>query len=223
LNLAVFDIDGTLTDSFGFDAHYYAALSQRLGVVDPQRTLESWTHVTDEAIVGEFFELHGCRASREDIDWVKAEYQTALERNLHRVPQIPGASEFLLHLRGLPDWHVIVGTRNWGFAGEMKLDAGGIERAGITVVGCDERPERTAVVEHALRLALEQTDAVERVVYIGDRHYDVTAARALGWNFVGRSDDRGALTRLGATHVLADFLDVDGALAALHACGAPTA
>ena len=222
MKLAVFDIDGTLTHSLGFDAHYYEALSRRLGVPNPERTLESWTHVTDEAIVQEFFEIHGQRATSEDIEWTKVRYKAALETHLHEVPQVPGASRFLAHLRERSEWHVIFGTGNWGFAGEMKLDAGGIERRGITVVGSDGRPERTAVMEHALRVGIEESGPVERVVYIGDRHYDANAARALGWSFVGLTSEPEALLALGATHVLSDYLDVEAALAALEDAGVPS-
>ena len=221
MKLAVFDIDGTLTDSLGFDAHYYAALSRRLGVPNPDRPLECWTHVTDEAIVQEFFEMHGQCATAEDIEWTKVNYRAALETHLHDVPQVPGASQFLVHLRRRSDWHVIFGTGNWGFAGEMKLDAGGIDRSGMTVVGCDGRPERTTVMEHALRVGLEESGPAERVVYVGDRHYDAHAARELGWSFVGRASDPDTLRALGATHVLSDYLDVEAALSALENARVP--
>lgn len=221
MKLAIFDIDGTLTHSLGFDAHYYEALSERLGVPDPGRTLESWTHVTDESIVHEFFEIHGRQASAEDLAWTKARYRASLEQHLGPVPQVAGASAFLAHLREHADWHVVFGTGNWGFAGEMKLDAGGIAHAGLTVVGCDGRPRRTDVMEHALAVGIEEAGPVDRVVYLGDRHYDATASRALDWNFVGIAPDATELVGLGATHVLADYADMAGALAALDEAGVP--
>ena len=223
MNLAVFDIDGTVTHSLGFDAHYYEALSRRLGVPNPDRALESWTHVTDEAIVQEFFEIHGQRATREDIEWTKVHYKAALEAHLHEVPQVPGASRFLTHLREHPEWHVIFGTGNWGFAGEMKLDAGHIERSGITVIGCDGRPKRTTVMEHALAVGIRETGPLGRVVYVGDRYYDAHAARELGWSFVGLSSEPETLLALGATHVLSDYLDIEASLMALERAGVPAA
>ena len=222
MQLAIFDIDGTLTDSFGFDVHYYAALARRLGVEDPGRSLESWTHVTDESIVHEYFALHGRQATVEDVEWTKRHYKRALAAHLHQVPQIPGASQFLSALRARPDWHVVFGTGNWGFAGEMKLDAGGVQRTGITVVGCDGRPERTAMMCKAFRVGELEAGRCARVVYVGDRHYDVDAAGQLGWPFVGRSAESETLTRLGASHVLPDFLDVPQALDALMNARAPT-
>lgn len=134
---------------------------------------------------------------------------------------MPGAREILAHLRGLPDWRLAVATGNWNFAGEMKLAAGGVDVSGIPVVGCDLRPKRTQLMEHALHLSEIEHGAFEHVVYIGDARWDVQAARELGWNLLGFHEDRAMLFDLGATHVLADYRDLDATMDALLSAGVP--
>jgi len=222
MNLAIFDIDGTLTDSFGMDVHFYEAVASRLGVEPPTDALGSWTHVTDESILHELFARHDRRASQDDVTWIKARYRDALGTHLGAVPQIPGAAAILDHLRGHPAWHVTIGTGNWGFAGAMKLEAGGVDHTGIEIIGCDERPERTTMMRHALEVARAEAGPFERVVYIGDRPYDLRACQALAWPFVGRTEDASVLERLGASHVLRDYEDTPRVLEALLAADVPS-
>jgi len=55
MNLAIFDIDGTLTRSFGFDVHFFEALARRAGAPDPNRPLGNRKNVADECILHESF------------------------------------------------------------------------------------------------------------------------------------------------------------------------
>ncbi len=74
-----------------------------------------------------------------------------------------------------------------------------------------------------MNLAIFDVDGTLTDSFGFDAHYyDVDAARELGWNFVGRSTEPGALTRLGATHVLRDYLDVEAVLVALLDAGVPS-
>lgn len=216
MNLAVFDIDGTLTDSFGFDTHYFAALRARLGVGGPLRELGQWRHVTDEGIVHEAFEQHGRSATEDDIEWTKRRYEESLRPELTAVPQIQGASAILDHLRERSDWRIAIATGNWTFVAHWKLEAGGVDVSGIPVVGCDGLPQREQVMEEALRRSREAHGEFERVVYLGDAHYDVRATRNLGWPFIGIGRRIAELRTLGAATVLPDYACLDSTLTALH-------
>jgi len=221
MKLAIFDIDGTLTDSHGYDVHFFAALARAVGVDAVDGALDSWTHVTDEAIAYDVFAAHGRAATSDDVAQVKARYEAALHVHMTEVPPMPGAQAMLDALLGDDEWRLAIATGNWTRAGELKLHAGGIRTNGIPVVGCDERPSRAELMEHALALSNATHGAFEHVVYVGDAAWDVRACRELGWNFVGLNADPDRLLDLGATHVLADYLDLDAAHAALDTASAP--
>ena len=132
---------------------------------------------------------------------------------------MPGANAVLDHLRAQPDWQIAIATGNWGFAGERKLAAGRVDFDGIPVVGCDDRPSRTELMQHALAVSQAAHGAFERVVYVGDAPWDVRATRELGWPFLGMHADRDRLLSLGATHVLSTYEDLQATHAALLAAG----
>ncbi len=202
MKLAIFDIDGTLTDSHGYDEHFFATLAAAAGGERPDRPLSGWTHVTDEAIAYEVLHERGLEPTAADIEGIKAAYAAALSRHMREVPPMPGAVDMLSFLATRDDWQLAIDTGNWTIAGRLKLTAGGIDPGDIPVVGCDGRPSRTELMEHALAESTAAHGTFEHVVYVGDAAWDVNATLALGWNFLGLNADVASLQDLGATHVL---------------------
>ncbi len=223
MKLAVFDIDGTLAQSFPFDDYYYEAVAARLGVPAHVRGTRVWQNATDEGVVHELFEAHGRQASDEDIAWIKRRYAQLIDQHFCPLPAVPGANELLRHVRNSKEWDVAIATGNWLFAATRKLDAAGIDHRDVAIAGSDGRSRRTQIMREALRLLSINESALEQVVYIGDTPYDVRATRELGWRFVGVASDRYNLGEHGAVDVLRDFLPIEAAVETLTNASVPRA
>jgi len=223
MNLAIFDIDGTLahTDRV-YDPFFFAALARQAGSEAIHRELDGWRHVTDQGIVEEALVAHRGTVRREDVEAVKGSYLAAMRRHEARARAVPGAAAALEYLGGRDDWRLAIATGNWTVAAHLKLERAGLRIDGIPVVGCDDTPSRTAVMERAHALAATTHGCMfERVVYVGDAKWDVIASRELGWPFVGIGTPRSRLLDLGASHVLDDLSDVGALMEALDAAVPP--
>lgn len=214
--LLVFDIDDTLAHTARhFDAFFYEALEAIVGPEHVERHLGAWTHVTDEGIVREAMQSAHGAWSIANRDAIKDGYFSRMESGFLERPEVAGADALLAHLRDHTDWAIALATGNWHTAAEVKLRSASVDIAGAPLAGCDDRPSRTAVMEHAVDLAADHYGRTfERVVYVGDASWDVKASRALQWPFVGVTDAKGMLGKLGTSHVLPDLTDVDAFLRA---------
>jgi len=69
MKLAVFDIDGTLTETYRFDAQMYVrAVGEVLDLPDVTETWRECRHVTDTGICRELFRRrHGRELLREEL------------------------------------------------------------------------------------------------------------------------------------------------------------
>lgn len=215
MRLAIFDIDGTLTDTHGYDRHYFAALATELGVADVRNTLDTWRHVTDEGIAEEVLEAHGRTPEPAAIERVKALYDAGLAGDPTPADPMPGAQGILDFLHAHDDWRIALATGNWNHAAAHKLRAAGVEVGDVPVIGCDGRASREAVLEHAFEVSVQRWGAFDEHVYVGDAAWDVRTCRNLGWNFLGLHAERERLLDLGASHVLTDYLDLEASHAAL--------
>lgn len=230
MNLAVFDVDGTLLDNHACENECYAAALRdvlRLPALDSQ--WDKYEHVTDTGIAVEAFRRHfGSEPTVEQVSATILRFvallQAACEANASAIVPIAGAEQILPTLlqRG---WAVAIATGAWKRAAEFKLDVAGVERTDVPLASSEDGPARVTIIESARALA-ERRHGVERfsrVVSIGDGVWDVTAARSLGVPFVGVGAGRRAekLYAEGARVVLADFSDRGRVIAALEIAAVP--
>ena len=223
MKLAIFDIDGTLAQSFPFDDYYYEAVAARLDAPKYVRGTRVWQNATDEGVVHELFEAHGRRATDEDIAWIKRRYAERIDSNFCELPSVPGASAILTHLHQSAEWCVAIATGNWAFSARRKLEAAGIACDGIPIAGSDGRVERAEIIREALRLVGPPERRVNHQVYVGDTPYDVRATREVGCRFVGVASERYNLSEHGAADVIRDFLPLEAAVEALANASIPRA
>jgi beta-phosphoglucomutase-like phosphatase (HAD superfamily) len=78
MKLAIFDIDGTLTDSHGYDRYFFARLAEHAGASGLDGDLTGWTDVTDEGIAYDVLRAHGRTPTAADIERIKADYEADL-------------------------------------------------------------------------------------------------------------------------------------------------
>lgn len=221
--IAVFDIDGTLTDTMDVDVECYeAAILELLGVQIP----DDWPtldEVTDSAILAAACERNGHPvpdppAERRIADRVAELLTAALERSPERFLPIPGARGVFRALR-TAGFRIAMATGAWRPSALVKLAGAGIPTEGVPLATSTDHAARSDIIRRAVA-SVGHPESGE-VVYVGDGVWDGRAATALGYGFVGvgprGQEDR--LKHAGAVGVVPDLLDVDRLLAELRRAG----
>jgi beta-phosphoglucomutase-like phosphatase (HAD superfamily) len=224
--LVIFDVDGTLIDSMALEAACYGgALRAHLGLAFVDVDWSSYTEATDPGIVAELYRRHRGRppAPRElaafHDDFV-AGLGAAIAADPASVAEIPGARRLLARLRAHPEFALAIATGAWRQPILLKLAAAAIAIDGLPFACADDAVERHRIVALA---AARAAGPFARTVLVGDGAWDVAAARALGFGFVGVGHG-GAAERLraaGAATVLADFRDADALIDAVRTARVP--
>lgn len=228
--LAIFDVDGTLCDTFGVDDECFCVTaSAMLGV---QLQLSSWEdspHITDLGIVEWLWRRHlGRLPARQEIDVFVASFEAALGHQLQRAPErfgaITGASQFLGYLEET-GWRFAFATGGWGKTARLKLQAARLPVASL-LASSDDSHDRYEIFSLAETRAVALSGAPpSRTVLVGDGTWDVRVASRLGWPMVGVGCGQRAarLRDEGASVVIPDFADRDMVVAGLMDCAVPRA
>jgi phosphoglycolate phosphatase-like HAD superfamily hydrolase len=228
MNLAIFDVDGTLTQTNEVDgACFERALEGALGLSGFPTDWSLYEHVTDSGIAEEAFRLcRGRGLTPSEMEAARRLFLELLAAEWKREPAAfaatPGAATALCRLATETAWRVAVATGCWRESAVLKLRLAGFplegELAGLPLASADDRVPRVEIMEHALALAAGAhrppagrpgEPPFARVVYLGDALWDVRACAALGLPFVGvgREERAERLREAGASHVLPDFTD----------------
>ena len=187
----IFDIDGTLADTFPVCVKaYQRTLERHVGRHFPPEEIIGWFGKSDEGILGVYL-------SPQQLPAVLEEYfqsYEALQRSECPEP-FPGLKETIrrLHARGVP---VGVVTGKGLRGSEITLHILGL-RPYIDVLeaGFEEGPNKP----ESLRRALRHLDLqVHEAVYVGDAAYDMEAAASIGMPAVGAAWTETSSIRNGA-------------------------
>jgi phosphoglycolate phosphatase-like HAD superfamily hydrolase len=227
--LAIFDIDGTLTDTNGVDDEAYStAVAGAIGVAPEVIDWSGALHVTDAEIFRHLCGMHGVGEPSVDlISRARAEFVDGLTSMLnespHRFVEIRGAAKMLGRLAS-EGWCVALATGGWGPSARLKLRAAGLDVNDALLACADDGISRADIV----RLARERAEAFyvrrfDRVVSVGDGVWDVTTASTLELPFIGIATGEKAerLRHAGADIVFADYQNISEFLSALTTANAP--
>ena len=221
--IAVFDIDGTLTDTMSVDVECYeGAIAEMLGVEVPS----SWPEmdeVTDPAILATACELRGVPAPSATTEGLIANrvaelLQLELEQRPGRFAPIPGARRVFAELRSA-GWRVAMATGAWRPSALVKLAGARIPIENVPLATSSDFRARREIIRHAVS-EMSQAES-EPIVYFGDGVWDGRAATSLGYGFVGigPTENEEALRGAGAGGFLPDFADAAQVLSQLdRAC-----
>jgi phosphoglycolate phosphatase-like HAD superfamily hydrolase len=198
----IFDIDGTLPESYDFDSELYTqAVRETLGNV---QILENWgmyTHVTDSGILSQILEENKVCMPEIVAEQVRKRFGELIGDYLATTKIFPkkGAVEMMATLTGSNDYKCGIATGGWIHTATMKLKSVGMSLSGIPICACDN-PVRIEIMKRCLnKLGAES----ESVVYVGDASWDMDASKELGWGFVGVGE---SLKGIAETWIL-DFTD----------------
>ena len=160
MHAAIFDIDGTLIDSYGVDDALYAEAIQRaLGPVRLRPAWQDYMHVSDTGILADICADNAMTYSSAVSDQVLEVYlRSLLARTRMHGPYLPmpGALAYVDGLRARPDVQVAYATGGWRKSAEHKLASAGFPVAGVALATADDHPDRSRIMLHALGVEPQQ-------------------------------------------------------------------
>lgn len=196
MHAAIFDIDGTLLDSFDADAGMFVdAIRSVMGDVRIRASWDLYECVTDTGILAEVARDNALvldvRAARAIHDGFMARLTRHVESN-GPFQEIPGAREYVRALIQRPDMHVAYATGGWRASATLKLTSAGFPLAGVPLASADDHHDRSRIMLHAFA---QLPQPVESITYYGDGEWDRAATSSLGWNFVPVGGRLGGILR----------------------------
>ncbi len=183
----MFDIEGTLVDSTGFDGALYAQAVREVLDVDVDETWASYRNITDGGILDEILERGRFGAADELRARVQrrfvASVRSYLAGHASDVREIRGARALIESLLAIPDVCVAIATGGWLETAAMKLRHIGLDPDALPLATSSDAHERTSIMKLAAERALHGGVAAKRT-YFGDGEWDRRASADLGFDFV---------------------------------------
>lgn len=223
MNLALFDIDGTLTDTNQVDALCYVqALELEFGLNDIDDDWSQYTHSTDPGIMNQVFQARlGRLPGKAEVAAFQKRFLALLMDEKQKDPglfaEIKGAGALLKALAANPDWTVAFATGGWAVTAKFKLEAAGLPADGLPFSCGDDAVSREDIMRLAMQRARDAAGikSFAKIVSLGDGVWDVKAARAMDLAFIGVGN-KARLRKAGAGQMVADFHDTATCLALLE-------
>jgi phosphoglycolate phosphatase-like HAD superfamily hydrolase len=215
MNLAVFDLDGTLTEHFDEDEECFVqAFIDAFDIGEVNRHWLDYEHHTDLCVVGEVFRTkYGRLPTALDfsryINCYVARLKGAFQRRAEVVREVEGARSLIEMFMQGTLWRTAIATGGWERSARLKLLAAGFSVDAIPSAFAEDGPSRERIVQTAIDRARSQygEEVFDKIVLVGDGEWDAKAARRLGLPLIGVADgsQRDVLVRAGARHVFSDF------------------
>lgn len=216
--LAIFDIDGTLTQTNEIDHICFIQTVQKF-ITKEFKTFEAeaFTHFTDSCIIIELYERYLKRQPTvtEEQDF-KTYYFDALKQqqqeNPHYFKAIDGAAQILSTLKE-QNWALALATGCWLESAHIKLEGGKVDIQTAPLATASDAITRQDIMLTAIQRAKKQHQIkdFEHIVYIGDGLWDKHSCASINLPFVGIDANNTAYGtgKLKAFHLLADYKDTE--------------
>lgn len=233
MNLAILDIDGTLTNTSHVDAICFTrAVAETHGIAEIGASWANCPHVSDSGVTHQIFLDHFNREpTDEDVLPLKTRFFDLLHQHHALEPahfaEIPGARHMVSQLAQKDDWVITIATGCWRGSAKMKLAAAGIELDRFPGGFAEDARPREGIVQAAIDRARQHYGVRQftKVVSVGDGLWDVRTAANLGLPFVGIASGERAqgLTEAGARHIVGDYRNLNGFFEFLSLAESPMA
>ena len=215
MKLVIFDIDGTLCYSQSADDKCFITAFKNAANIDVKNTdWDSYEHATEYSITCKLItrELDK-QADPVLLELVKENYlcelKNAFNSDKSSFIAVPGALELIEHLKRISNYRVAIATGGFYLSAKYKLDILGFHTEDIPLFSSEQFGTKPEMLRELIR-SESQHVTFEKIVYVGDRPYDLETCRELGINFIGIDyENNGKLKELGARKVLSDFIQLE--------------
>jgi len=181
----MFDIDGTLVQSYDFDARCFVEAIEEVMNLTIDSDWSQYKYVTDAGIVDEIIDLNSLGGKKDEIsEKVKKCFVRKISEHLEQNPaqEVPGASSFLSRLHSMDNVALSIATGGWYESAILKLSSAGICAANIPIASSNDHFSRTEIMKIAE--SRSNTKGSAKHTYFGDAGWDKKACHLLGCNFV---------------------------------------
>ncbi len=180
----MFDIDGTLADSYDLDSVCFIEAVKEVTGIHISSDWSTYHHVTDSGILKEILNSRKVDGIDKIENEVKSRFFKKLEKSIANKPikEISGASSFISSLSAKENVIISIATGGWYESAMLKLKSAGINADSITVASSSDNMSRIEIMKFA---ALQATGGRNiPCTYFGDGSWDKKACEELGYNFV---------------------------------------
>src|SRR6185369_15898937 len=150
----IFDIDGTLLDSFEAAAGMLGdAIRTVLGDVRIREKWGMYEHVTDMGILAGVAHDNGLDITSRMARAIEEDHLARLHRHVETrgaFREIPGARDYVAAQLARSDVCVAYATGAWRSCALMKLASAGFPVAGVPLATSNDHHERAGIMRHAL-------------------------------------------------------------------------
>lgn len=210
MQLVIFDVDGTLTDTNKVDANCFVrAFAEEFSILHINQNWQDYTHSTDTAITRQIFQNKlGRLPSTEEMFRLKKRFINLLQQaaqDSHLFNAIPGATTIINKLQQL-DYCIAIATGGWHDSVIFKLQKAGINVTDIPIASADDSSSRENIIKTVILKSKKwyEVDKFQKTVFVGDGAWDVKAATNLKLPFIGVGQD---LANKGTQHIIDNFID----------------
>jgi len=185
LKHVMFDIDGTLIQSYDFDDDCYKSAIEEVTGIDIKDDWSTYPHVTDRGILMTFIERQAPHWNLSMLEpQVKSSFIQKISEHLNHSPaqEIDGARKFLAQLNGDRRFTVSLATGGWRETALLKLESAEFDTNKLVLSSSSEHHSRTEV----MKLSAKKVGDIEDLsfTYFGDAEWDVRACNELNVNLV---------------------------------------
>ncbi len=190
MQLVMFDIDGTLTETMKVDEECFVrSFIEVFGFTNIDTDWSHYPHVTDSGI---FHEVYVSRMGRAptalDVSRFRRHFIESLAVASSQSPfaQVAGADRLLSRLASGGSHRVSLATGSWRESARLKMAGAGMCFDDHPAASADDALERESIMKLSMQRAGECYGApFAGTVYVGDGVWDARACRSLGIPFIG--------------------------------------
>lgn len=212
LHHVMFDVDGTLVQSYDFDARCFIDAVKEVLNVAIDSNWSRYKHVTDTGIVDEIIDLNNLGNRKDKLrEEIKHTFVRKIAKRIKEKPaqEVPGASSFLSRLNSMDNIALSIATGGWYESALLKLNSAGISVSHIPMASSNDHFSRTEIMKIARSRAY--TDDTIKCTYFGDAAWDKKACHELGYNFVlvgNRVDHHQCINNFLSVHIALSYIGI---------------
>jgi phosphoglycolate phosphatase-like HAD superfamily hydrolase len=205
LHLIMFDIDGTLVNSYGFDEDCYLEAAEIVLGKVISSNWDDYSNTTDTGILDEAIKMNSIPGDRNKIhqDFKRVFVNLIsdfISNNSNSIREIRGASQLIQKLKNRRDVKIAIATGGFEESAKLKLKAVGINTQGCAFASSSDHYSRTEIMKIA-KSRVNDNPVFESKTYFGDAEWDQKASETLGYSFILVGD------RISWSHQINDFQD----------------
>lgn len=193
MNLIIFDIDGTLTNTTEIDAQCFVdAVKEILQISAFNTNWSQYQYSTDSGVLAELYQsLFQRDPTHQEVNIIRhcfiKNLKHAFTQNKMAFAPILGADKIFSMISQLGNWHMGIATGTWKDSALFKLLSAQIEHDRLPKSYADDHFERKEIIKKTVLQAQELHGVAQydRLIYVGDKDWDYRAAKDLHMEFIG--------------------------------------